>query len=208
MTWMVDLGNYVAVLLTISIYTVLYKDNLLYRFAQFTTIGMGAAHATVMGITYIRQNTINPILYQNHWSLVIPIILGILLFCRPAKKYVYLSNYGAAVVVGVGTGLGVRARFHMDFVNLIKATILPVTTSNPLTNFNNFVIILSVITVVSFFIFTQKSMSQGPPRYLSKIGMYFIMMALGCMFANTALGRLSMLTGRIQFVLEVLGIIS
>ena len=206
MTGIELLGKYVAVICTISIYSFLYKDNPLYKFAQYSMIAMGAAHATVMGVIYIMDNTITPIM-AGHWALIIPIILGILLFTRPAGKLVHLSNLGMAVLIGVNTGLGVRARIHMDLINLIKMTILPVTTGDPIEIFSNMVIIISVVTVVSFFIFTKKSMTQGVPRYMSRIGRYFIMMALGCMFANTALGRISMLTGRIRFVLEVLGLI-
>jgi len=66
-------------------------------------------------------------------------------------------------------------------------------------------IAVGLICSVMYFLLTYEH--SGAMQVPTRIGRLFIMVALGAYFGNTVLFRLTMLTGRAQFFLQVLKLI-
>jgi hypothetical protein len=71
---------------------------------------------------------------------------------------------------------------------------------------NNFLILLGVVSVLIYFFFSLEH--KGVIGGVSKIGVWFLMIAFGASFGFTVMARMSLLIGRIQFLIrDWLGII-
>ena len=192
----------VEVFFTLAIWSLLYKDNVFYRFATLTMVGATAGYTAAVSWNTIVSRGWLKILAGNY-LLVIPFLLGPLFLTRISRKYDWLSRYPTGIIVGVGLGLSMSTYIKPQFTDQIVATILPLfTAADPMTAFNNLVVFVCVTSVLSYFLFTMPRVSESPPmKALGKIGRYAMMTAFGATFGATIIGRITYLLGRLQFIL-------
>jgi hypothetical protein len=62
----------------------------------------------------------------------------------------------------------------------------------------NLVVVIGVVTVLIYFFFS--SPHKGPLKPAARIGIYFLMISFGASFGYTVMGRISLLIGRLTFV--------
>jgi hypothetical protein len=149
---------------------------------------------------------INPLL-QGEITWIMPILLGLLLYLRFSEKYIWISRYSIAVMVGIGTAVSIRLIIYTDFINQIKATMInpfgPSVIGSPGTPFNNALFIIMVLTTIIFFTFTGGAtiQTQTVVKGLARFGRYTIMVGLGAAFANLVMTRTAFLYDRFSFML-------
>ena len=138
------------------------------------------------------------------YIVIIPTLLGIFMLLRFSNKLSWLSRWSFAFVVGLGAGITIPNFIHafilkqLTFDSLIAAS-LP-------DSINNFLILLGVVSVLIYFFFSLEH--KGVIGGVSKIGVWFLMIAFGASFGFTVMARMSLLIGRIQFLIrDWLGII-
>lgn len=187
-----DLGVWIAAIATIGIISFAFKDNPLYRLVENVYVGISAGHAIVLGWMNIRDMGITPLITKGQWSLLIPLILGVLLYTRYFKKISWLSRFPLALLVGIGTGLAIRGTVGSQIVSQIKGTILP------LNSINNILIVLGTLGVLTYFFFSAEH--KGGLKYVSAFGRYVMMVSFGAAFGNTVMGRMALFIGRLQFL--------
>lgn len=174
----------VAAFLDLCIYSFLYKDNRFFKFGETTVVGIAVGVECYAGYRAIMSAGVIPVLSGK--VIMIPaLILGILIFGRLSRKTIPLSNYSLITLMGIGLGLATRGALIGQITSQIKATMLPFTTANMLTNFNNLIVIVGTITATLYFIFTREH--TGTLGVITKIGRYFIMCAMGTTFGAMAL---------------------
>ena len=108
-----DFGVWVAALLTLCVFSFLYKDNPLYKFAEHLFVGVSAAYYMVLNYwTVIHTNLVLPLAaaFGGHAEggplrveqgdyralLVLPGLLGVLLFTRLFGNIGWLYLHDAA----------------------------------------------------------------------------------------------------------------
>ena len=64
---------------------------------------------------------------------------------------------------------------------------------------NLFIILVGVVTVLIYFFFSVEH--TGAVGAASKVGIWFLMISFGASFGYTIMARLSLLIGRVQFLL-------
>jgi len=191
---------WIAALLTLAIYSFLYKDNPFYKFAEYLLVGISIGY----GISVYWHNTIitkvyNPLVYNKDFLVIIPLLLGLLMFSRFFKNYVYLSRIPIAFIVGASTGVSVPSTFEYLFKQVQS-------TMPTAFNIGNIIIIIGVVTTLIYFFFSLEH--KGAVGKVSRVGISFIMIAFGAAFGYTIMARISLFIGRIQFLLtDWLGII-
>lgn len=209
MTGMLDpalIGTWVALGFTLFAFSgVLYKDNIVFRFAQYTYLGASIGYIIALAVKTIIDTAWTPMI-TGEYIYAIPIVLGLLLYARFKKGLESYSRWGMAFLISVGAALAIRGNIHAYFYQQIVATMLPVWTGDPLTSFNNIIMIVGVFSSMLYFILTREH--KGPLKYPSRIGRVFIMLAFGAFFAGLIMTRLTLITGRIRFILETLGILA
>lgn len=190
---------WLAAFLTLAMFSLaIYKENPVYRVAEHAFIGIGAGHAIVTGIQSIQTSGWNPLVNDGEYALIIPMILGLLLFTKYVKPVSHLSRITMAIVVATGAGLGLRGAVQAQLLNQISATFLS------LNSFNNLIIVLGFVVGTSYFLFTKRYTRalEGPVGILPKLGRWFLMIAFGASFGNASMGFLSMLIGRALFLVR------
>src|SRR6056297_1327785 len=197
---METLGTWVAVFMTLGLLSFAIGENPFYRLVEHLYVGVAAAHSMIIGWENLQNNAFTPMMEEGEIAKIIPVILGILLYARFIKGQLWLSRIPMSALVGIGVGLTVRGTITAEFLNQIRATIIP------LNSINNIIIVFGVISVLMFFYFTRKD-TNPLFNYSGTIGRYIMMIAFGALFGNAAMGRMSLMIGRLRFLLvEWLGL--
>jgi len=195
--------------MTLAIYSGVYKENPFYRLVEHIYVGVSAGNGVVATIdNYIRPTIQIDIAKNGTWTYLIPIFIGLFVYARYSKnrKINWLSRIPLAFWVGIGSAVVITKTFKANFISQITATFLPAVTNDPLTMFNNILMIVGVISVLSYFFFTFEM--PRPLKVIPKFGRYIMMIGFGAAYGNTVLSRISVLLGRLQFLLgNWLGII-
>lgn len=198
-------GMWTSMILTLATYSyVLYKDTVAFRFAEHTFMATTFAVAVVVASQTLTSNAFLP-MAKGDFSYIIPIVLGLLLYTLPFKQVRWISRYPLAIIVGVGTGIAIRGAVHAQMVGQVLAAIVLPKTPTPMDWFNFFFSLVAFLTSTSYFVFTKEH--KGLFKIPTQIGRYMLMLALGSYFGNTILFRMAMLSGRVEELLKVFGII-
>lgn len=177
-------------------------DNPFFAWAEQTYVGVAIGLATVVTVDYLIANVYvrvssNP---SAGWPLIISLILGLMMLTRIHPKYAHWARIPIAVSTGAGIAVSTRAIIFSSIINQIRATILPlVGGGDPLTVVTNLLVIVFVIVIITFFIYTTEL--KGPLKVSHDLGRYCLYAAFGVLFAQTYMGRLGLLLGRMETML-------
>ncbi len=189
-----ELGIWLAALGTLACYSFLYKENVFYRFAEHMFVGLGAGYSIAMGWNSIKNNALTPLVEQGDYMQIIPLALGVLLFTRflPGSNK-WMARIPMSFLVGMGVALSARGAVIAEFVNQIRATMMP------LNSIDNILIVLGTIGVLSYFFFSSTFNRIPGLKQTAMFGRYIMMIAFGAAFGNAVMGRTSLLIARLQF---------
>ncbi len=200
---MTVLGIWIAAFFTLSIFSFLYKDNPFYKFAEQVFVGLSAAYWLV----YIYYSIMLPNLFSKlaadfsgNIILLIPAGLGLLMLMRLHPKTQWLSRFPLAIMVGTTAGISLLRHMKSDILQQVAATMInPFASGQPSVIIGNLLLIIGTITGIFFFYFSKKQ--EGIYKIPSKIGIWFLMVSFGATFGYTVMARISLLIGRLEFLL-------
>jgi len=201
------IGIWIAAILTLAIYSFLYKDNPAYKFAEHIFVGMTAGYTLCIAYYNVLQpNLINELSEHNYWVLI-PAFLGLLMFSRFFSNIAWISRIPISFVIGVGAGISIPYSVQGSLMKQSSSTITPLITGNmsdiwhifTFADISNILILLGVVSVLFYFFFSIEQ-NKGL-KYLSKIGIIYLMIFFGASFGYTVMGRVSLVIGRIRFLL-------
>lgn len=213
-------GTLVAVVLTLCVFSYLLGDNVLYRLAEHIFVGVAVGYAVVVAFHAVLaaklliplskalgEGDSNQVLF-----LAIPLVLGLLLLTKPFKSISWLGSLSVAFLLGVGAALAIAGA--------LLGTLLPqVDATADLANyvedygpglglFSGIVALVGTIGVLLHFYFSAgqegrlAGLRAGLVRLWGGLGRWFILVAFGAILATTFVSRLSLLAGRVQFLLD------
>jgi len=197
----VDIGTLIAAILTLFIFSFLYKDNPFYKFAEYLLVGISVGYFIVISIkTTVVPKLIFPVFREGDLLYLIPGILGFFMFLRFFPKLAWLSRISMALIIGAGAGVSIPAMMQAQIFAQMKASM------GSYASINNIIVALAVITTLSYFFFSREH--KGALGTSAKIGVFFMMLFFGATFGYTVMSRVTLLIGRAQFLLgDLLGII-
>ncbi|MFW6108986.1 MAG: hypothetical protein ACOC6N_00905 [archaeon] len=203
-TWDV-IGLWVGWVLMLMIYSLpLYKENLAYRTAEHMFIGVTLAISIIVNFSNVMRMCIRPLMKGN-LLMIVPLILGLMIFTMLIPEYRWLSRYPIAILVGAGFGLGIRGTIKPNLQDAIIDTITAPSSGGLMAWFNYLYVAVGLVCSIMYFMLTFEH--TGPLKAPTRIGRLFIMVGLGAYFGNTVLFRFTMLAGRAQYFLQVLKLI-
>ena len=207
-----SIGIWVAALLTLCIYSFLYRDNPFYRFAEHLFVGISVGYGIVLtihqGFIPFAWKPIAQAVTQQQWGglwRLIPIGIGALFFTRLVPTHAWLIRYPIAILIGVGSGLAIPNVMRADIFQQVHGTLTPFAQihGGELDAFQIFgaiLMLLGVISTLTYFFFSVEH--RGVVGGVSKIGIVFLMIGFGSAFGNTVMGRVSLLIQRVDFLLN------
>ncbi len=146
---------------------------------------------------------------------IIPLIMIVLLLWRLAPKGGWISRWPLAFFIGVTAGFRLIGYLEADFLGQIAAGVIPlyvpvevVSASGTVegvsawltiwASFSNIVITLATLTGLVYFFFSVEH--RGIVGRTAKVGIWFLMVAFGAMFGFTVMGRIALLSQRLEFM--------
>jgi hypothetical protein len=224
---------WIAAVLTLCIYSFLYKDNPFYKFAEHLLVGVSAGYVFVIYFSNnVVPNLILPLIdgfgqlfqYGRFTGNLLPIIpgaLGILIITRFIPKIGWLSRWPIGFYIGAFSGLAITAYMQGYILAQLFGTFVSVQGGQvtPIFSFANIgaffagpgwggfvsaisgpLMIVGVIATLTYFFFSLEH--RGFVGGVAKVGIVFLMIGFGSSFGYTVMARVSLLIGRVQFLLE------
>jgi hypothetical protein len=187
---------------SLALYSFLYQDNPLFKFAEHVYVGVAAAYTFgQVWFPTLYSELIAPFAGQGNGApasawLAAPALLGLLMMTRISRRWGWLSRYAFAFVVGLGAGLTIPRTISAFLLSQIEPTIRPLSWS--IEGFNLAVILVGVVSVLIYFFFSVEH--TGVVGRVSRVGIWFLMVSFGASFGYTIMARLSLLIGRVSFL--------
>ncbi|RME82373.1 MAG: hypothetical protein D6785_07915, partial [Planctomycetota bacterium] len=220
----VSLAGFIAAFLTLAVFSFLYKDNPIYKFAEYLFIGVATGYYTVKEF----NDSIMPNLILHvgkafdGWRIVEPWylvrlgagIMGIMMLLHMVPKLSWLARWPLALMIGAFAGLKLIGKAEADLVAQVQDTIVP--GGKPIIHeamlmpeiqwlliLKALILFVGVLGVLIYFFFSFEH--KGPLKGMAKIGIITLMITFGASFGFTVMGRVSLLIGRVQDLIEYAG---
>ncbi len=218
-----DFSLWVGALLTLMIFSFLYKDNPFYKFAEHLFVGVSAAYWMVQGFwQQIMPNLMAKLFPRafegvvvaavgqdaNYWY-IIPLMLGLLLLTRLIGPIAWLSRWAMGFIIGYTAGSNLPRYLGSDFITQVHATMtrpwISTVASGHWLDYimftvSNVVVIGGVVCGLIYFFFSKEH--TGVFGKASRAGIWVLMVAFGASFGYTVMARISLLIGRLEFLGE------
>jgi len=192
---------WVAALLTLAIYSFLYKDNPFYRFAEHLFLGVSVGYSMViLWYTAVIPRVWIPLKVNHQYSLIFPIILGAMIFSIFTTKWSWVIKYPLAFYVGAWSGIAIPLSFEASIFKQLESTVLTPNVMHGWAILSYIIMFVGVVATLIYFFFSKEH--KGAIGKTARIGIIYIMIALGASFGYTVMARISLLIGRMQFLLH------
>lgn len=211
------LGAILSFGLTLIVFSFIFSDNLLFRFAIHVFVGVAAGYATVLTwYNVLLPEIVVPIISGSQAERIfalLALILSTLLFMKAFPRLsgwgspvvAYLVGVGAATVIG-GAVLGTLFPQVLASINLFD---FPALFGNPSPVWvqisNALVILVGTISALIFFHFgARNSHDRHPERAawisaVARIGQIFIAITFGVLFAGVYIASMTAFVERMTF---------
>jgi hypothetical protein len=217
------IGVWVSAFFTLAILSYIYRDNVFYKLTEAIIVGVSAGYLMVVGfwdsIVADLMFNLAPEWTQSwalpganpdrpaDWWYAVPLVLGLMLFLRFVPRLEWLAQWPLAFVVGTFAGLRLILFLEADFVAQIKTSIAPLlvfgvtetgSTINVGATLGRIGTLISLLACLSYFVFTVPH--QGWLGRSARLGVWVLMITFGAAFAFTVMGRITLLTMRLEFL--------
>jgi hypothetical protein len=224
------LGIWLTCLLTLAVFSFLYRDNPVYKLAEHIYVGVAAGYyfyqafrGTVYpnliahvadGIDLLQKG--DPAGWNAQWRWG-ALVLGLLVLSRLFPKISWISRWPMALVVGAFAGLNLLGFAQANLIDQINGTFLPLGgqasgiegtmpflppkhSPGEASLLNHIILVAGVLTVLTYFFFS----ANRPPvlARVGQVGIAFVMLTFGATYGSIVLARISLLIGRVQTLEE------
>jgi hypothetical protein len=184
--------------LTLCVLSFLYKENPFYRFAEHLAVGVSAGYWVIILYNQSFVAKVVEPLRQGDMLPILPCLLGLLLFTRFFAAISWISRIPMAYILGVGSGAEIPLILQTFVFQQMHSTMRGVgLTGDGLTSL---LIAIGVICGIAYFFFSTKH--TGAFGVATKVGIWILMIGFGATFGFTVMGRISLLLGRVNFLVD------
>jgi hypothetical protein len=198
-----DLGIWLAAICTFAIYSILYRENVVFRLFEHIFIGLATGYGFYIVIVQVLiPRWWNPLVLEHKWYWIFALLAGAMFYTVYSKRWSWMNRLAVGVLfMGLAVG-NALVGFVTELAPQLKYSFKPLwSTTAPYVQANNLLFFITMITVMSYFFF---SFEQRHPvvHGSARLGRWLLMVAFGAIFGNTVMGRMSLLIDRLQFLLH------
>ena len=180
-------GVMVAAALTLALFSQLYSDNALFKAAEHIFVGTSVAYGLGvawynMWVSEIFKGLATGAREQQYgiWSIILPGILGLLVYCRLTKRWGWVSRWPFALMIGFGVGYAIPTQIAGKPAQADRADDGQRAErfgGEFRVNWNAIIILIGVLSTLVYFFFSLEH--KGVVGGVSKVGIWFLMVAFG-----------------------------
>jgi hypothetical protein len=203
-----------GVLCTLGIYTILYKENKIFRFFEHLFIGVATGYTI-----YSQWNNVlkprwwEPMAQKGEWWWAFALPASLLFYMIYSKKHAWMSRLIFGLFFGAAAGQAFQGFAALFFPQVRSVVNLPLFNTPEsrapdaywLTPFssalNNLLYLSIVVSVTVYFLFSFEQKGKVVPA-VARFGRYVLMFAFGAIFGSTIMARMSLLIGRVYFLIH------
>ncbi len=209
-----SLEVWVGAILTLMVFSFLYRDNPFYKIAEHLLVGVSAAYIMVLGFwSTLWPGTVLKLwpelatltspgaeVGQRDLLAVIPVCLGLLMLCRLVGRLAWLSRWATAFAIGTTAGYNLIRYLRSDFLNQIAASVQPglvVQQDGRLlwgASLDQVLILTGTVCCLAYFTYFRRD--RGLLAGMGRAGILVMMVTFGAAFGYAVMGRVSLLIGR------------
>ena len=186
---------------TLALFSFMYKDNPFYKVAEHVFAGLSAGYYVgLVWDTIILQQVWEPMTGDQWWRFI-PGIFGFLMFARFFPKASWISRTPLALVMGTTAGIFLLSQLHGLVLPQIQDTMQTLSGDGGFERtLLSIIVVAGVISTLIYFYYSKEH--TGALGVTARVGIWFIMISFGAHFGYTVMGRVSLLIGRVQFLIE------
>ena len=197
--------------LTLLIFSYLLADNFLFRLAVSAFVGLAAAFTTIAiirGVIYPYFIWTDGIPTEFTWVFIPAAVLAGLLLLKPFPAAKSWSNLALAFLIAVGTAVALFGTLTGTLIPLVDDTTQIDFDNGIWTTINGLIVLIGVVTSLLYFRYQARLNPDGTVTntriiaLLRNIGLGFIVVTLGAIYATAILTSLTILTGQISLLLS------
>ncbi len=205
---METLGIWIAALLTLMMFSFLYKDNPFYKFGEHLYLGLSVGYfICITWFEVLKPQLVVPLTEDHDYLLIIPMILGFLMLARFVRQIAWVSRWSMAYYIGFGSGIAIPSILMASIMRQLEMTMITINQPEGAMKIiawgpsliGQLLIVIGVFCVLTYFYFSVEH--KGFIGRVGRIGIYFLMVSFGAAFGYTVMARVSLLIGRVQFLL-------
>ncbi len=214
----------IASILTIGIYTLLYRENKFYRLVEHIFVGLAAGFTVVAAwaevleplwfrpMTGLAPDAVMAMEYSRWaWAILLPVgFLGLFIFSR---KNSWLGRIPVGIIIGLWSGQQFSS-FQEESLPQLADTARsvipnkmaffdpsdPPGTLNLSQAISNLVLVITFIVVLSYFLYSFEQKNKLIQKS-STAGRWLLMVGLGAIFGTTMMTRFILFIDRAYFLL-------
>ena len=210
-------GAWLSIFLTLCIFSYLYEDNPIYKFAEHLFLGVSIGYG-VIEVFYgvLRPNLIDKLVLADTWTLtriglLAPLVMFLLLFTKFSRKYGWLARIPIAFLVAAFAGVKMTGEANARLITQVRQSmpdLAAVWTDYGMWSwehdgaglFSSLLLVIGLSATLLHFYFSAPH--NRVMRGVSRFGVLMLMLSFGASFGYTVMGRISLAIGRAQ---EMLG---
>jgi hypothetical protein len=190
---------------TIAIFSLVFKENKLFRLFEHVFIGLATGYAVQLNWTdTLRPLWWDPMVHQGQWGQIFVLPFCAMYYTVYSRRHAWMARLAFGILFGFVAGTAFQA-FAGEYLPQIYASFKPISVAAPyhLTQVskavNNlvFIVILVCVSVYFFFAFEQKNPAV---QKTALAGRWMLMIAFGATFGATIMTREALLIDRMRYL--------
>jgi len=160
-------ATWVSAFCTLAIFSFLYRENPVYRFAEHLMLGTSIGYAVAAtSMDLLKNSWWDPMtrgfadgdVGQVFYGLS-AVFVGLLWYGIFHPKTVWLSRIAMGIVMGAGAGLAIKQQFILNVPQITASFKSPIVLNDtgalePVSSINNTIFLLALLLTVNFFFFS------------------------------------------------------
>lgn len=196
---------WLGALATLALYSILYRENPVYRLAEHLFVGLAAGYGVyVLWRDVLRPKWWAPLTAGGQWWWIFALIAGGMYYTLYSKRLSWMSRLVMLTTMGFTAGQAFRVWAGLYVKQISSAMNKPlfyVPLRPPYLHLDNLLFVGILVSVLTYFLFSFEH--QGLlVRRTAQAGRWVMMIGFGAIFGSTVMARLSLFIGRLLFLFQ------
>jgi hypothetical protein len=194
---------WLGALATLALYSILYRENPVYRFAEHVFVGLAAGY----GLYVIWRDVLvptwwTPLVVRGEWWWIFAGIAGAMYYTLYSKRFSWMSRLVMLTTMGFTAGQAFRfwaGTYVKQISSAMNKPLFYLPFRPPYFHLDNLLFVSIFTSVLTYFLFSFEHQSLLVRR-TARCGRWVMMIGFGAIFGSTVMARLSLFIGRLLFL--------